>query len=254
MTIRPGLSPAAREVVLAFADDEHLIGARHTAWIGRGPFLEEDLAFCSIAQDEIGHAIALYELLVDDVDDVDRLALLRDPADYRSCWLVELPCADWADALGRHLLYDSAEALRWEAVATSNISDLAAVAVRARREEAFHVAHASGLVARLLDSGGEGRAALVAAFERLLPTAMALWEPVAGERAAVDEGVLATSSAELGERWWTETASLLATHGLVIDRPPPVGGQRARTARSEHFADLQAEIRRVIDLDPDARW
>jgi ring-1,2-phenylacetyl-CoA epoxidase subunit PaaC len=254
MTAPLDLSPAGREVVLAFADDEHLIGARHTAWIGRGPFLEEDLAFCSIAQDEIGHAIALYELLVDHADDVDRLALLRDPADYRSCWLVELPCVEWADALARHLLYDNAEELRWEAVATSSCDDLAAVALRARREEAFHVAHARGLVARLLDSGGEGRAALVAAIERLAPTALALWEPVAGERAAIDEGVIASSSAELAERWWAETASLLATHGLVIDRPLPVGGQQARTVRSEHFADLHAEIRRVIDLDPNARW
>jgi len=254
MPTRLDLSPAGREVVLAFADDEHLIGARHTAWIGRGPFLEEDLAFCSIAQDEIGHAIALYELLVDDVDDVDHLALLRDPADYRSCWLVELPCAGWADALARHQLYDSAEALRWEALANSAIPELSAVAARARREEAFHLAHARGLVTRLLDSGGEGRNTLVDAIERLLPTAVALWEPVAGERAAINEGVVATSSADLGERWWTEIAALLATHGVAVDRPSPVAGQRGRTARSEHFAGLQAEIRLVIDLDPDARW
>ena len=48
------LSPGSAEWVLAFADDEHMIGARHAAWIGLGPFLEEDLAFCSIAQDELG--------------------------------------------------------------------------------------------------------------------------------------------------------------------------------------------------------
>ncbi len=39
------LEAAAREHLLAFADDEHMIGARHTNWIGLGPFLEEDLAF-----------------------------------------------------------------------------------------------------------------------------------------------------------------------------------------------------------------
>ena len=60
------LTPAAREHLLALADDEHMIGARHTNWIGLGPFLEEDLAFCSIAQDELGHAIGMYELLLDD--------------------------------------------------------------------------------------------------------------------------------------------------------------------------------------------
>ena len=64
----PSLDPGVAEWITAFADDEHLLGARHAAWIGLGPFLEEDLAFCSIAQDELGHAIALYEFVTDDVD------------------------------------------------------------------------------------------------------------------------------------------------------------------------------------------
>ena len=53
------LKAAERAHLLALADDEHMVGARHTNWIGLGPFLEEDLAFCSIAQDELGHAIGL---------------------------------------------------------------------------------------------------------------------------------------------------------------------------------------------------
>ena len=80
------LTPAAREYLLALADDEHMIGARHTNWIGLGPFLEEDLAFCSIAQDELGHAIGLYELLLDDAGtdrtQLDAFALQRAPSDY----------------------------------------------------------------------------------------------------------------------------------------------------------------------------
>ena len=48
------LTPAAYDYLLTFADDEHMIGSRHANWIGLGPFLEEDLAFCSIAQDELG--------------------------------------------------------------------------------------------------------------------------------------------------------------------------------------------------------
>ena len=58
------LSAGAAETLLAFADDEHIIGQRHTEWIGVAPFLEEDLAMSSIAQDELGHAASLYELLV----------------------------------------------------------------------------------------------------------------------------------------------------------------------------------------------
>ena len=54
---------ALREFLLAFADDEHLMGQQHTEWIGVAPFLEEDLALASIGQDELCHAVMLYELV-----------------------------------------------------------------------------------------------------------------------------------------------------------------------------------------------
>ena len=59
----PGLTNGVREFLLAFADDEHLMGQQHTEWIGVAPFLEEDLAFCSIGQDELGHAASLYAIV-----------------------------------------------------------------------------------------------------------------------------------------------------------------------------------------------
>ena len=62
------LGPGSTELVLAFADDEHLIGQHHTEWIGIAPFLEEDLAITSIAQGELGHAARLYELLTHEID------------------------------------------------------------------------------------------------------------------------------------------------------------------------------------------
>lgn len=244
------LSPGVREYLLALADDEHIIGARHTSWIGSGPFLEEDLAFCSIAQDELGHAIALYELLT---DDIDALGLLRDPAEYRCCELVELPCREWDEALVRHVLYDHAEGLRWQALADSSIPEIVGVAKRARREEAFHVAHADGVLRRVLVAGGDARDRVVAATVRMLPVAATMWTSVDGEAEAVATGVATSSSADLAERWWTEVKVLYEASGVVLDRPAAASGAR-RTQRSAHFADLHAEIRLVIDLDPNARW
>ena len=67
MTQPPGLDPPARdalaELLLALADDEFVIGFWDSEWTGIAPMLEEDVATSSIAQDEIGHARALYELL-----------------------------------------------------------------------------------------------------------------------------------------------------------------------------------------------
>ena len=49
--------------ILAIADDELVLGWRDSEWTGIAPMLEEDVALSSIAQNEIGHARALYQLL-----------------------------------------------------------------------------------------------------------------------------------------------------------------------------------------------
>lgn len=257
------LRPEARPLVLALADDEHLVGARHTNWIGLGPFLEEDLAFCSIAQDELGHAIALYQLLLDraDVDSedgarVDELALRRPDADYRSCWLAEWPADDWATALVRHWLYDLAEDLRWRDLVGSTHPELDALARRVLREEAFHLGHARQLLDRTMGSTAEATDRLTAALADLLPLVPGLWEPPADgdEAAAVASGIVARPSAELGHDHRRAIEAQLATWGVRLPLSSSGPAQHGRTVRSPGFAALHASLTEVIDLDPVARW
>ena len=47
---------ALKELLFRLADDEVVVGHRNAEWTGHGPILEEDIAFSSMAQDEIGHA------------------------------------------------------------------------------------------------------------------------------------------------------------------------------------------------------
>ena len=54
---------ALAELLLSMADDEFVIGFWDSEWTGIAPMLEEDVAFSSLAQDEIGHARLLYEML-----------------------------------------------------------------------------------------------------------------------------------------------------------------------------------------------
>ena len=63
--------------LLAIADDELFLGWRESEWTGIAPMLEEDVAFSSIAQNEIGHARALYQLVVGEDGDADALAFDR---------------------------------------------------------------------------------------------------------------------------------------------------------------------------------
>ena len=49
-----------KELILKMADDALIIGHRNSEWTGLGPILEEDIAFSSMAQDKIGHALPVY--------------------------------------------------------------------------------------------------------------------------------------------------------------------------------------------------
>ena len=93
------------ELLLGLADDELIIGWRDSEWTGIAPMLEEDVAFSSIAQNEIGHARAVYELLS---DDADALAFDRKPEEYRCAPLVELHLLDWGRTIARLELFMAA--------------------------------------------------------------------------------------------------------------------------------------------------
>lgn len=244
------LSEAAANYLLAFADDEHMLGARHTSWIGRGPFLEEDLAFCSIAQDELGHAIALYEFLT---DNVDHFALLRNANEYRSCDLAELECAEWHDALVRHWLYDRAEELRWGALMGSSNVLLAQTAHRTEREEVFHRAHAASFMGKIARSGDtESIDRIIESVRRILPIALDLWEPAEGESAAIAEGFATESSAELSARWESLIRTDIETWGLNVEWPS--NAETSRLRRSDGFDGFLASLQEVITIDTTTQW
>src|SRR5947209_10238587 len=98
------------DLLLEIADDELILGWRDSEWTGIAPSLEEDVAFSSISQNEIGHARALYELAARELGiDADALAFDRQPEEYCCAPLVELRRLEWARTIARHWLYETAE-------------------------------------------------------------------------------------------------------------------------------------------------
>jgi ring-1,2-phenylacetyl-CoA epoxidase subunit PaaC len=156
------------QLLLSIADDELIIGWRDSEWTGIAPTLEEDVAFSSIAQNEIGHARALYELAATELgSDADALAFDRAPEEYRCAPLVELHLLEWAHTIGRRYLYEEADRVRLEALKQSDDPELAGVAAKIDREEVYHRMHAELWAARLRD---ESR--FRAAVEELWPYAL----------------------------------------------------------------------------------
>jgi ring-1,2-phenylacetyl-CoA epoxidase subunit PaaC len=160
------------DLLLALADDELILGWRNSEWTGIAPFLEEDVAFSSIAQNEIGHARALYELAAAELGTTaDELAFDRSPEEYRSAPLVQLRRLEWARTIARHWLYETADEIRLAALRRSDDPEIAGLAAKMDREEAYHRMHAEMWTDRLLATD-EGRTRLNEAVEELWPYAL----------------------------------------------------------------------------------
>jgi ring-1,2-phenylacetyl-CoA epoxidase subunit PaaC len=141
-----------QQLLLEIADDELILGWRDSEWTGIAPLLEEDVAFSSIAQNEIGHARALYELVARERGTTaDELAFDRSPDDYRCVSLVERRFLDWEKTIARHYLYEEADAKRLDQLKQSDDPEIAGLAAKIDREETYHRMHAQMWFERLKD-------------------------------------------------------------------------------------------------------
>src|SRR5438270_760795 len=87
-----------------------------------------------MAQNEIGHARAIYQLLS---EDADALAFDRSPDEYRCSRLVELRLVpDWARTIARHHLYESFDEARIVGLKESSDPAVAGLAAKIDRAEA----------------------------------------------------------------------------------------------------------------------
>jgi ring-1,2-phenylacetyl-CoA epoxidase subunit PaaC len=281
-------------LLLAVADDELVLGHRHSEWTGWAPWVEEDLAFSSIAQDEMAHARLLYELAEPlDHRDPDTLALGRAPEEYRHAILCERPNGDWGYTLARHYLYDTADDVRMAALEGSSWKELADAVRTLRLEERYHLQHAREWFGRLAGGPVEARQRFAAGLESAMPEALALFEALPGEETLVRDGVLPRANEDLLGQWlgsigaeleeasldWVLTAHVRSTGEMVptssgeIEAGPTlsvpgverqdgrwvhVGGFAGAGGRqgkhTEDFAGLWAELTALYRAVPGATW
>jgi ring-1,2-phenylacetyl-CoA epoxidase subunit PaaC len=208
------------ELLLGLADDELVIGWRDSEWTGIAPLLEEDVAFSSIAQNEIGHARAVYELLA---DDADALAFDRRLDEYRCAPLVELRLLDWAHTIARRWLYETADQIRITALLDDDDSRVAGLAAKINREEAYHRMHAEMWRQRLADTPQ-----FRSAVEDLWPYAVGLLQPDQREALAARVSLaLPSNDLLVGKERGAHTDELaeLWDEMTMVRRSAPAGAQ-----------------------------
>jgi ring-1,2-phenylacetyl-CoA epoxidase subunit PaaC len=252
------MDPASRialaELLLTLADDEFVLGFWDSEWTGIAPQLEEDVAMSSLATDELGHARAFYELLGELTGrDSDAIAYDRAPEAFRHARILDHPRTDWAFSVARRWLYDTADAVRLEALVESSFVPLAGLVAKIRREERYHLMHADAWLRRLAEAGGEPRDRLIAALTILSRDATSVFAPLDGEAVLVADGILVAPMTELKARWLERVGATLSELRLPLP-DADADLRRARLDHSDAFRWLWGEFTSVRRLDPLATW
>ena len=206
------------QALLGLADDELVLGWRDSEWTGIAPMLEEDVAFSSIAQNEIGHARAVYELLAGPEGDADVLAFDREFEEYRCAPLVELHLLEWAHTIARRWLYEVADEIRITALKADPDPAVAGLAAKIDREEVYHRLHAEMWHDRLRD---EPR--FQAAVEELWPYALGVLPAELRGELVSRVGLAEADAVERGTH--TDQLAPLWEEMTVVRRSAPAGTQ-----------------------------
>ena len=245
------------DLLLALADDKFILGHRNADWTGLAPILEEDIAFSSLAQDELAHALTLYQMVAGLVGGTaDKLAYGRKPEEYRCAQLVEpSDDFDWATAIARNFFCDHFDALRLARLSRSLYTPLAQLTGRLAAEEQIHVEHVDSWVRRLGRGGDDSRRRMQAALDALAPQAAMLWETTPGQEQLEEAGIYPRDEPASFERWRQQLERLVAEAGLRLRLAPPadaVGGRRGQHGPA--FGPLLDELTEVYRVEPEAAW
>jgi len=247
---------ALKELIYKMADDLLILGHRNSEWTGIGPLLEEDIAFSSMAQDKVGQAQNLYQILHSlGESEPDIVAFTRNAPQFHNCQLVELPIGEYDFSLVRHFLFDTADALRWEMLTTSSYEPLAQVAKKFQGEIRYHVLHAKTWITQLGSATEESISRLQLALNYAFPFALGIFESSPYEKEIIAEGYFGGEEL-LKEKWMEKIKSLLNETQLILPDEkiitPVLGGRVG--IHTEHLQPLLDEMTEVVALEPHAEW
>ncbi len=243
---------------LALGDDALIYSHRLQQWVTRMPELEEETALANIALDLLGQARMLLSRAGRAEDagrDEDRLAFFRTEGEFRNVRLVEAADADFAELVGRLLVFSAWRLALFGRLTASRDAVLAAIAGQGVKELTYHRDYAAQWVIRLGDGTALSHARMQAALGAIWPLADELFRTDAV--AARLPGVAPDPAALRAEVDEVLDGVLAAA---TLDRPggaplAPVAGQAGREGvHTEALGYVLAELQSVARAHPDATW
>jgi ring-1,2-phenylacetyl-CoA epoxidase subunit PaaC len=233
---------------LALGDDALIYSHRLQQWVTRLPELEEETAVANIALDLLGQARLLLARAGTVVGrSEDELAFFRDEPEFRNVRLVEPLDTDFAQLVGRLLIFSSWRLALFERLAGYADPVVAAIAAKGVAELTYHRDYAAQWVVRLGDGTDLSKQRMQAALDAVWPYVEELFRAHPGDLVTVPRGEVDVV-----------LDTVLATAGL--DRPEVsgralVGGRSGRDGvHTEALGYVLAELQSVARAHPDATW
>ena len=241
--------------LLRLGDNSLILSQRLSAWCGRGPALEEDMALTNVALDLLGQTRMWYGYASDQENagrDENLLAFHRDAHDFHNCLLVEQDNGSYADTLMRQFLFDAFHYFQLGALAGCSDERIAAIAAKSLKEVRYHFRHSLDWLVRLGDGTAQSHARSQAAVDHLMPYTSEYWSQAAINNIANSE--TAAGMATLQASWDELVNDALEEAGLqrprVMAKPP----QGKNGQHSEHLAPLLADMQSLARAHPQAQW
>ncbi len=270
-TIPDGVDAATlARYCLMLGDDALIYSHRLSQWASNAPDLEDDIALSNVALDLLGQArlllaraaaadVSLVPSLPEDspVPPEDALAFFRDEAAFCNVRFVEPDNGDFAVTIARLLVFSTYRLALMQRLAASNDTVLAAVAVKAVKELAYHRDYAGRWFLTLAQGTDESRARLLAALTLIWPMHDELFaaHPVEVEVAAQGVGVDPTALLAEVDVVLEQVFSVSGVERPAVAQIGSVRGGMGRHGRhTEVMGRLLAEMQVVARAHPSGRW
>ena len=225
-TFSPVTKMAIYALLARLADNKYALGRQYAEWCSGAPTLDSAVAAAAMAQDELGHARAIYPLL----RTLDPKAGAENEPETRTQFLtltfLRTPFAGWEDFIAANFLIDTAMSVVFEAAKDSAYEPLAGRSRKVLQEEQMHAMHGEAWVRRLARQGGAVRKALEAALRRAWGETLCWFGPSGDSGPLADDHILDATPDVLRQRFLAVVGPTLDAEQLALPVRRAAGEQQ----------------------------
>ena len=202
-------------LISRLADNKYFLGRRYAEWCSSAPTLESSVAAAAMAQDELGHARALYPLLKTLAPDLGAELDPETRTEFHRLRFLDSDFDGWIDFITANFLIDTALSVIFEAAQASSYEPLAGRSRKVLQEERTHALHGQAW-ARRLARIPETRAAFEASLLRAWDETLLWFGPEGKSDPLSEANVLDATPDLLRERFLAKVAPDVVASELAL--------------------------------------